>query len=165
MKAIRMKQADADAAQARAGAAWALKAGVLAGKDSRAGKAPQTPYLTPQRSKHRAVKTTVGGERFDSKLEWRVWADLKLRQVAGEIRGLRRQVRFSLFMTNGEHYGIYTADFVYLESLVVDSGGARYAWDYIVADAKSPHTRKLPAWQKVKLLMKNCHGIDVLELP
>lgn len=115
-----------------------------------------------KRSKHGAVKTTLGYERFDSKLEASCWLALKLRETAGEIRNLRRQVKFSLFMNFGEHYGIYTADFVYEQTPRYDKLDR---WTLVVADTKSPHTRKLPAWQKVKKLMRNCHSIDVLELP
>lgn len=114
-------------------------------------------------SKHHSVKVWVNGERFDSKLEARVYQDLKLLEKAGEIRNLRRQVKFSLFMPGGEHYGVYKADFVFDEHLWftgVDDG-----WRRIVADAKSPHTRKLQAWQKVRKLMSACHGITVKELP
>ena len=106
-------------------------------------------------TKHRSVETIIDGEKFDSKLESRVWQSLKLREKAGEISGLRRQVKFSLFVNHGEHYGTYTADFVYYDR----------DHDYVVADAKSPHTRKLAAWQKVKLLMLNCHGHNIVELP
>lgn len=126
-----------------------------AGKAVPAEKAPQKAG----RTKHGAVRTVIDGERFDSKLEARVWAGLKLREAAGDIKGLRRQVRFSLFALGGEHLGTYKADFVWLEP------GKLQAWDKIVADAKSAHTRKLPAWQKVKKLMMACHGIEVLELP
>lgn len=124
-------------------AAQALKVGVLAG-----------------RSKHGAVKTTVSDGKFDSKLEAKVWGQLKLRQAAGEIKGLRRQVRFSLFAPGGEHLGMYKADFVWLEPSADD-----VAWKRVVADAKSAYTRKLPWWQRTKTLMMACHGVEVVELP
>jgi hypothetical protein len=116
----------------------------------------------PARTKYRSVSTVVDGERFDSKLEEGIWQDLKLREKAGEIRNLRRQVRFSLFMNGGEHFGIYTADFVY--EIFLDRG-VLGRWHRYVADAKSAHTRKLQAWQKVRKLMLACHSINVLELP
>ena len=115
--------------------------------------------LEPKLSKHRAVKTMVDGERFDSKLEARVWCDLKLREAAGEIRDLRRQVRFSLFANGGEHLGTYAADFVFEFRFHPDRD-----WLRVVADAKSPHTRKLPGWNKIKRLMMACHSIEVKEL-
>lgn len=113
----------------------------------------------PKRTKHGARKAFYDGQWFDSKLEARVWQDLKLWEKAGEIRKLRRQVKFSLFMHGGEHYGVYRADFVY-EKHTMQLGFQR-----VVADAKSPHTRKLQAWQKVKRLMLACHNIGVQELP
>ena len=125
--------------------------------------------FNPKLSKHRAVKTVVDGLTFDSKLEARVWGELKLRQFAGEIRKLRRQVRFSLFAPGGEHLGTYAADFVFDEIEYVpnspDNSDWHSRWHRVVADAKSPHTRKLPGWSKIKRLMMACHSIAVLELP
>ncbi len=155
-------------------AAVTLKVGVLAGKASRepvaspraviAASQPCFEGQPAQRSKHGAVKTTVDGERFDSKLEARVYAALQLREKAGEIRNLRRQVPFALFISGGEWYGRYTADFVF-EEKVMPFLGIGTIYTKVVADAKSLHTRKLPAWQKIKILMMNCHSIEVKELP
>jgi len=126
-------------------------------------KTPPAGQKQAQRSKHGAVKTTVNGLRFDSKLESRVYAALQLRQAAGEIRNLRRQVRFSLFAPGGEHLGVYVADFVYEEPYKPYPHAGR--WIRVVADAKSDHTRKLPGWNRTKTLMRACHSITVLELP
>lgn len=115
-----------------------------------------------KRSKHGARKTYYDGQWFDSQLEARCYRDLKLREKAGEIRNLRRQVVFSLFMAGGEHYGTYKADFVYDEYKADDSMDE---WSRIVADSKSEHSAKFDKWQKVKKLMRACHGIDVKELP
>jgi len=124
------------------------------------GKSPQTGQKPPQRSKHGAVKIASDDGKFDSKLEARCWQSLKFKQLAGEIKGLRRQVRFSLFAPGGEHLGTYKADFVWLEPTTED-----VAWKRVVADAKSKYTRKLPWWERTKTLMLACHGITVLELP
>ena len=70
-----MKQADADAAQARAVAAWALKAGVLAGKDSRAGETPQTGQNPAGEASKRGMNKT----------ETRYAQDLELQKRAGDI--------------------------------------------------------------------------------
>ena len=128
-------------------------------------KTPQTGQNQAGRpSKHRAVKVMVNGERFDSKLEARIWADLKLAERAGNITDLRRQVCFSLFGSNGEHIGIYRADFCwYAWARGVTNGGK--SRKFVVADAKSVHTRKLPGWSRTKKMMLACHGISVLELP
>ena len=118
-------------------------------------------------SKHRAVKTECEGILFDSKLEALCWGGLRLREKMGEIRGLRRQVRFSLFGNGGEHIGIYTADFVFEEYLPAGKPfhNTAYQWQRVVADAKSSHTRTLAAWARTKKMLLACHGFDVLELP
>ena len=110
-------------------------------------------------NKHGAKKWTVGAETFDSKLEAREYEKLKLREKAGEIRGLLRQVKHSLFGPFGVHVGTYTCDFVLEEK--TESGD----WKRVVADAKSPHTKKLPGWSRTKALMLACHHIEVRELP
>lgn len=127
--------------------------------------APIRRVPTPEaekRSKHGATANYVEGERFDSKLEARIWQELKLRQAAGEIRNLRRQVKFSLFGNGGEHIGTYTADYVFEESR---HNGWTIVWERVVGDAKSAHTRELPAWKRTKKLMLACHGVNVREMP
>lgn len=70
-------------------------------------------------NKFGAVAVVVDGIRFDSKIEARRWGDLQLLQRAGEISGLRRQVRFPLLV--GEVViGHYVADFVYTNWIGVD---------------------------------------------
>ena len=145
MKAIRFTQDQADAHQARV---------------SRRNIRAALPLADPvKRAKHGNVKVTVDGMKFDSKRELRCYEILRHREAVGEVRNIRHHVRFSLFAPGGEHYGIYKADFVFeaLES-------APKVWTRIVADAKSEWTRKLPAWQKVKLMMRACHNIEVIEL-
>jgi len=107
--------------------------------------------------KHGNVVEVVDGDRFDSKLELAEWRKLQLLQLAGEIRGLRHHVKFSLFCNGGEHLQNYTADFVYEEK----TGDG---WDRVVADAKSEHTRNLRTWSKIRTLMRACHNIEVREL-
>ena len=118
---------------------------------------PGAPELKP--AKYKAVPTTVDGILFDSRLEARAWQDLKMREKAGEIRGLRRQVKFSLFAGGGEHIGVYKADFVF------DEKAPDGTFKRVVADAKSPHTRTLAAWRRTAKLMAACHGVAVRELP
>lgn len=72
------------------------------------------------RSKFNAKKTTVDGITFDSAREAKRYQELKLMERAGEISGLRRQVRFELipaFECDGKHYrpATYIADFVYTD--------------------------------------------------
>lgn len=65
-------------------------------------------------NKYRAQPVRDDDGYFASKKEHRHWQTLKLRERAGEISKLERQVRFHL-----EHNGIricdYVADFVYFE--------------------------------------------------
>ena len=110
-------------------------------------------------SKYKAISATVEGVIFDSRLEAGIWQELKLREKAGEIVGLRRQVRFSLFAGGGEHIGIYTADFVF------DEKGQDGTFKRVVADAKSEHTRTLAAWRRTEKIMLACHGVAVRVLP
>lgn len=73
------------------------------------------------KSKYHAKKTIVDGITFDSAREARRYQELKLLERAGEIRGLRRQVRFELlpaFDVDGKHYRptTYIADFTYTDA-------------------------------------------------
>ena len=159
------KAAQAAGTQAGQGA---NRRGVDAGPAGRV-RTPQTRQIqastvSGKPTKYHAVPVMVGSERFDSKLEARIWQDLKLAERTGNITDLRRQVRFSLFGPNGEHVGVYRADFCwYAWARGVTNGGK--SRKFMVADAKSPHTRKLPGWSRTKALMRACHGIDVAELP
>jgi len=73
------------------------------------------------KSKYRARKITVDGERFDSKREAARYIELKLQEKQGVIRNLQRQQAFILLndymRSDGKHIkGIkYIADFTYIE--------------------------------------------------
>lgn len=113
-----------------------------------------------RKNKYAAVEVIDQVEgRFASKKEYRCWCELKLREKAGEIIGLRHHVKFSLFdaggSCRGEHIGTYTADFIYT---VLGFPGL------VVADAKSEPTRKRRDWARTKALMRACHGVEVVEL-
>ena len=95
-----------------------------------------------------------GNERadgFDSKKERTRYEELELLEKAGEIRNLRRQVRYAL-VVNGQHICDYIADHVYEEGAVT-----------VVEDTKSIATRKLPVYRIKSKLMKACHDIDIRE--
>lgn len=68
----------------------------------------------PKRSKFGAVRTTVDGITFASKLEAARWGQLKLLERAGEIRDLRRQVRHELVGYGGKKVCPYISDFDYV---------------------------------------------------
>lgn len=122
-------------------------------------------FKEEKKHKYRAEKTKVempdGTEHtFDSKKEAKVYADLLIREKAGEITGLRTQVPYELIpkqrLSNGksERSVRYIADFVYTqagETKVIDVKGYRKGGAYAVFVIK----RKLMKW---------IHGIEVTEV-
>ena len=108
-------------------------------------------YLT--KSKYRNNKITLGGETYDSMKEYYRYLDLVLLEQAGEIKELRRQVKYVLIEaqrepdTLGSRGGrkkgkllerevAYIADFVYIdnktgETIVEDTKGMRTS-EYII---------------------------------
>lgn len=149
--------------QARQAAAQRLRsalpvrqvAGVLSAPDGVSHTALQAK---PAKYRSQKIELKSGEKPFDSRLEANEYAKLVMRERAGEIRNLTRQVRFSLFGPRGIHVQIYTADFTF-EERTADG------WVFVVADAKSDYTKTLRTWSKIKTLMKACHGHDVRELP
>ena len=131
-----------------------------------------------KRNKYGAVKTLFNGRLYDSGGEARCAAMLELRQKAGEIRNLQRQVSFDL-VVNGVHITRYKADFTYDEMKITTCktngisatdglGGVTThgmisfcEWLPRVIDYKGLIT---PIYLMKKRLMKACLGIDVIEL-
>lgn len=106
-----------------------------------------------KRSKYGNVKKAdAQGNVHDSTKEYREWCDLELRERAGEIRSLRRQVPFAL-VVNGILVCQYIADFVF------EDGAAT-----CVVDAKSPPTRAKPEYRIKLKLMQAIHGIQIREV-
>ncbi|MDO4861728.1 MAG: DUF1064 domain-containing protein [Eubacteriales bacterium] len=67
-------------------------------------------------NKFNARKVTRGGQTFDSQTEYKRWLVLRDSERRGEIRDLRRQVKFELtpaYPAVGLRAMTYTADFVY----------------------------------------------------
>jgi len=69
-------------------------------------------------SKYRAVRTTLDGITYASKLEARRAGELAMLEREGVITGLRRQVPFDI-VVNGHQICRYVADFCYT---AMDSG-------------------------------------------
>lgn len=88
-----------------------------------------------KKSKYSSAKTDIDGIRFDSKKEAEFYAELKLRERAGEISHLRLQPRYLLqeaFKYDGKQFREieYVADFEYVENgitVVVDVKGFKTA--------------------------------------
>jgi hypothetical protein len=111
------------------------------------------PPAQPKPSKYGNRKVTdAEGNVHDSGKEHRRWCELQLRERAGEITELRRQVPYAL-VVNGVLVCQYNADFVYRDGAAV-----------VVEDCKSPPTRKLPAYRIKVKLMAACHGIQIREV-
>lgn len=68
----------------------------------------------PKRSKYGSVKVVFDGITFDSTREGEVYAELKLRERAGEIGNVELQKPFPITI-NGFLVGTYRADFAYHE--------------------------------------------------
>lgn len=71
-----------------------------------------------KRSKYRAVRCEVDGEKFDSKREMNRWLLLRRMEQAGWIGGLERQKEYPLSVVTSEYVSIigsYVADFDYID--------------------------------------------------
>lgn len=106
--------------------------------------------LPARRSKFGAVRTEVDGISFASKAEARRWVELQQLQAAGEIRKLRRQVRFEL-PVNDVLVCRYVADFVYQRK-------AGAGWDEVVEDVKGVET---PEFKLKAKLMQAIYRIGI----
>lgn len=104
---------------------------------------------TPSRPKYGNIRTTVDGRAFDSLHEAETYKGLLIRWKAGEIRSVLCQVPFLL--PGGVKY---IADFVALEN----------DGKYTVMDAKSEATRKDKVYRLKKRQMRECLGIEILEV-
>lgn len=88
-----------------------------------------------KKSKYSSAKTDLDGITFDSKKEAEFYAELKVRERAGEISHLRLQPRYLLqeaFKQEGKQYREieYVADFEYVENgktVVIDVKGFKTA--------------------------------------
>jgi hypothetical protein len=88
---------------------------------------------------------------FDSAKEARRYMELRTRLAVGEIDKLQLQVEFVLEV-NGGKVASYVADFVYQEN-----------GKMVVEDVKSAVTRRIRIYRLKKKLMKQIHGIDIIE--
>lgn len=102
----------------------------------------------PKRSKYGSKRTLFDGILFDSKAEAQYYANLKLRERAGEVTDINRQRWYDL-MVNGVLVARYRADFVFFD---------REACARRIVDVKGVVTREFSIKKK---LMKACHGLEV----
>lgn len=98
------------------------------------------------RSKYRNVVKVVDGIRFDSKLEARQYAELKLREKAGEVMNIICHHPLPL-RVDGVRIGYYVVDFWYQEaSHPKEFKGYVRQWNAIAQEAKGKMTQ-LAAWK------------------
>ena len=109
------------------------------------------PKRRGSRPKYGNKKVTVQGIKFDSKWESERYLYIKSLELAGRVRNLELQVRFSLEV-NGQKICTYIADFRY------EKENANGDWETIVEDAKGVET---PEFKLKKKLMKACLGIEI----
>lgn len=105
----------------------------------------------PRANKFGNVPTWVDGIRFASKKEAARWGELRLLESAGQIRDLRRQVRYSLQVSSVDTT-TYIADFVYLD-VATDAT--------VVEDAKG---FKTPEYKLKAKMMLAQYGIAIKEV-
>lgn len=104
-------------------------------------------------SKYHAQRVETEDGKFDSKLEFRRWRELKLLERAGVITELKRQVKIPLIPQS--KYGreiAYVADFSYREDGKV-----------VIEDTKSEAT-KTPLYRLKKRLVAEKYGIEIKEV-
>lgn len=103
------------------------------------------------KNKYGARKLTApDGQVFDSVKEYHRWGCLRLLERAGEIKDLRRQVKFELIpKQEGERACYYIADFTYMEN-----------GELVVEDCKG---FKTDVYKIKKKLMLMEHGIRIKE--
>lgn len=103
-------------------------------------------------NKYGNKKVKVDGFTFDSKKEASRYHDLKVKQLAGEIRELKLQVKFD-FEIEGKKLASYIADFTYIENGLL-----------VVEDVKSAATRKIRLYRLKKKLMMAIYKIEIKEV-
>lgn len=94
---------------------------------------------------------TIDGEVFDSKVEARRWANLKLLERAGHISQLTCQPSWDV-MINGQHFCRYTADSSYF---------CNERKRLVVEEVKTSGTEKDTAYRLRKKAAELAHGIKV----
>lgn len=120
-----------------------------------------------RKSKYGNHKVIHDGMKFDSQRELNRWLELKLLERAGEIRSLRRQVKYQLIPaqrepdTIGPRGGVHKGKLIepevaYIADFVYEQDGRE-----VVEDAKG---FKTDAYLLKRRMMLYIHGIRVREV-
>ena len=148
--------------------------GLMSDDLARLSPAAQKQVMEKMRKpgKYKAQKTKRGKLTFDSKKEAERYDALMLLQKAGEIRGLKLQVRYCLqeaYTTfEGEKVKSidYIADFVYERRTAPDSYGQRY-WLPVVEDVKGNKDPSSAAYRVFSMkakLFRSRYGFGIMEV-
>lgn len=105
--------------------------------------------ISPTREKGKSKYGNKKAGDFDSKKERDYYFTLKIREKAGEITAISRQVSFQLSVCR------YIADFVWYDLK---------AKEWVICDVKSAITKKLPVYRIKFKLMKKELGITITEV-
>ena len=108
-------------------------------------------HAPAKRNKYGAVKVSLDGYTFDSKREAAYYAELKIRQRAGEIGDIAVHPRY-MIVSNGFEITTYTADFAFNDLKT----GRRH-----VVDVKSPITAAKRDFKLVAKLFRAQFGFDL----
>lgn len=109
----------------------------------------QALLTKPKRSKYGNKKVMIDGILFDSKREGDYYAELKLREKAGEVVGVEMQRPFALLGSAGLLMATYKADFCFWDNV---------ADRFRCIDVKGFATKEFKLKRK---MMKGLLGIDV----
>lgn len=112
-------------------------------KPEKKGRFPRAPK----------IERTFEGQVFDSKREMQRWQKLRLKEIAGLISNLKRNVSYPVEV-NGHHFCKFTPDAEYL----TDKGLQ------VFEDTKSSGTRKDPAYRLRKKAFELYYGVQVTEV-
>lgn len=110
---------------------------------------PSAAVQAGRRNKFNAQRTEMDGRTFDSKAESVRYAELRLREQAGEISNLRCQVKFPIAV-NGVHVCDYIADFTYYAD-----------GQFVVEDVKG---MKTPVYRLKKKLTEAIYKFEIVEV-
>jgi hypothetical protein len=122
----------------------------------------------PKPSKYRNIRVTVNGETFDSKKEAAYYSELLLREKAGEVRNIQRQMTFHLCAPIVDammrqdaipkivYVASYIADFTFEESHLGE------VWNKVVVDVKGAKNTAMFSLKSKWLFLQS--GIRVREV-
>lgn len=130
------------------------------------------PSMSPPKSKYRNQKVVINGEKFSSKKEAAFYQELKLREQAGDVRNIERQVSFALCcpeldmdfrlatIPRVNYVSSYVADFTFEE--YAGNGSTHVNWVTVVADVKGGKNTPMFALKRKWLELQS--GISIREV-